>query len=517
MSSTGDFIIENGILKRYVGPGGDVIIPEGVTSIGYGAFYMCSTLHSITIPRGVTSIEKEAFEYCKALNSITIPEGVMSIGHFAFSGCSSLTSVTIPQGMKGIGRSAFSNCSNLTSVMIPDSVMIIGNNAFCNCMHLMSVTLPTGLRSIGDEAFFGCPNLTVTIPDGLKYIAEHPYDGNSKILIDDINRLPPALRPNAAVGFAVSNGEKEAPGFDNHCKYIKANAAKLVGKAIAEPALLTMMCRKRLITPKNVQLYVEATQRTGNAELIAMMLDYQATKVSDKQKEGVQKRKDKEQERIEERFAARQDKIGIEGLNITVTGKLVAFANRNELKSFIQSKGGKLLSSLTADADYLIMNDMDADTLNVKKAQELGIEIVTEQDFLELAGSAFFVDGEKLIRYLGNDREVVVPDTITGIGDKAFMNCRNMESVTIPERITDIGEWAFAHCTGLKTVVIPDGVTRIKYSTFRDCSSLTEAAFPRGLKTIEDKAFYECSSLINAHIPGSVISIGEEAFFTAPA
>ncbi len=61
MSNINDFVIENGVLKEYKGQGGDVVIPEGVTSIGAWAFKYCSSLASVVIPEGVTSIGDEAF------------------------------------------------------------------------------------------------------------------------------------------------------------------------------------------------------------------------------------------------------------------------------------------------------------------------------------------------------------------------------------------------------------------------------------------------------------------------
>ncbi len=514
MNNASYFIIENGVLKKYNGPGGDVIIPEGVTSIGDGAFYMCVDLHSVTIPKGVTSFENEAFANCEKLNTITIPEGVTSIGFAAFLNCIALTSITIPEGVLRIGRSAFYACSNLSSVTIPESVVIIDDKAFCNCISLKNVTIPARLRRIGDEAFFGCPKLTVTIPDGLYNIPDypHPYDENSRILINNINRLPPTLRPNAAVGFAANGGSKETPGFDNHSKYIKTNAAKLVNRAITEPALLTLMCREKLITPKNVELFLQAAQKSGNVELIAMMLDYNANAISSRQKEILERRKEIEQCTVNDRLIDRQGKTGIEGLNITADGKLETFTNRNELKDFIRKKGGKLLPSLTPNTDYYVMNDPNSDTHSAQKAKDLGIEIIGEQLFLEIAGSTFFIDGEKLVRYLGNDRDVVIPNHITSIGEKAFINCQSMMSVTIPECIVSIGEWAFAHCTALKTVTIPDCVTIINYSSFRDCRRLTEVVFSRSLRSIGNKAFLGCCSLTNALIPEGVESIGEEAF-----
>lgn len=84
MSNASDFVIENGVLKKYVGPGGDVLIPEGVKSLGNYVFSACKSLRSIAIPDGVTGIGKHAFSGCKSLRSIVIPDGVTDIGDYAF-------------------------------------------------------------------------------------------------------------------------------------------------------------------------------------------------------------------------------------------------------------------------------------------------------------------------------------------------------------------------------------------------------------------------------------------------
>ena len=159
MSSASDFVIESGILKQYVGPGGDVIIPEGVTSIGDHAFAWRKTVTSVTIPDSVTSIGSSAFYYCKSLTNITIPEGVSYIDSSTFEGCSSLTSVTIPKSAKIIGYGAFGGCSSLTSVMIPEGVMSIDSSAFSGCSSLTSVTIPRSVTRVGSEAFSGCSSL----------------------------------------------------------------------------------------------------------------------------------------------------------------------------------------------------------------------------------------------------------------------------------------------------------------------------------------------------------------------
>jgi hypothetical protein len=101
-----DFDIQNGVLTKYRGKGGDVTIPDGVTSIGNYAFSGCSNLTSVAIPAGVTSIGDGVFYFCSSLTSVTIPDGVTSIGRQAFDGCSNLTSVSIPDSIKMIGKDA---------------------------------------------------------------------------------------------------------------------------------------------------------------------------------------------------------------------------------------------------------------------------------------------------------------------------------------------------------------------------------------------------------------------------
>ena len=112
-----------------------VIIGDGVTEIGNGAFRKCRSLTSVTIPNSVTTIESSAFESCSSLTTVTIPNSVTTIGDNAFSGCSALTYVTISNSVTTIGGSAFSSCSALTSVTIPNSVTEIGSDAFSNCIY----------------------------------------------------------------------------------------------------------------------------------------------------------------------------------------------------------------------------------------------------------------------------------------------------------------------------------------------------------------------------------------------
>ena len=149
----------------------DVIIKKGVTSIGDGAFNLCTGLTSIAIPNSVTSIGNYAFAYCISLTSIAIPNSVTYIGNIAFANCISLTSIIIPNSVTNIESGTFSGCIGLTSVIIPNSVTTIGGSTFSGCTGLTFITIPNSVTSIENGTFIGCTGLTsVTIPNSVTSI-----------------------------------------------------------------------------------------------------------------------------------------------------------------------------------------------------------------------------------------------------------------------------------------------------------------------------------------------------------
>ena len=188
---------------------GDLVIPDGITSIGCGVFRNCSGLTSVTIPDSVTEIGWSAFYGCTGLTSISIPNSVTVIGSGAFKGCTGLTNITIPDNVTKIGVGAFYGCTGLTEITIPDSATEFGKYAFALCKNLISVhisdlvawckirygstdanplyyanelylngkliegdlVIPDSLTSIARSAFRNCSGLTsVTIPDDVTII-----------------------------------------------------------------------------------------------------------------------------------------------------------------------------------------------------------------------------------------------------------------------------------------------------------------------------------------------------------
>ena len=107
---------------------------------------------------------------------------------------------------------------------------------------------------------------------------------------------------------------------------------------------------------------------------------------------------------------------------------------------------------------------------------------------------------------------LVIPDSVTNIGDYAFKGCISLAEVVIPNSVTNIGKFAFSRCKSLTEIILPDSVTRIGDSAFYGCKSLCSLVIPDGVTGIGNYAFADCSSLTGIVISDSVTSIGDRAF-----
>ncbi|MBO4878198.1 MAG: leucine-rich repeat domain-containing protein [Ruminococcus sp.] len=168
-----DFVIINGLLYQYKGSDENVIIPDGVKSIGFWAFGQNEKLGSVTIPETVTKICTCAFYECRNLAEINIPESVTVIENNAFL----RTKWEESQGdLIIVNDILYRYKGNDSSIIVPEGVRVIAEDAFNHKSSLVSVTLPEGLERIEMDAFSGCSRLEkVNIPDSVTYISRTAF------------------------------------------------------------------------------------------------------------------------------------------------------------------------------------------------------------------------------------------------------------------------------------------------------------------------------------------------------
>ena len=118
-----------------------------------------------------------------------------------------------------------------------------------------------------------------------------------------------------------------------------------------------------------------------------------------------------------------------------------------------------------------------------------------------------------LIKYLGNSEDVVIPEGVTEIGNKAFSSCFSLESIEIPNGVTTIGNEAFTFCNSLRFIHIPNSVTSIGDGAFSWCESLQSVKIPDSVTSIGENAFWECKSLQSIEIPNGVTEIECHTFY----
>lgn len=218
LAADSDFVIENGVLRAYNGPGGHVTIPDGVTEIGNSAFYSTvyggNTITAVTIPSSVTTIRSGAFQNLPELTEIYIPDSVTYLEYYAFQGCPKLEKARLPKHLDYLGSYCFADCSTLSDVTLPETVKTMERCVFDGTPWVKTqgefptvdgilyayngsdsnIVIPSGVKKIAcafEETFAESSRITsIIVPEGVTEICAGAF--MSCVSLKDIS-LPSTL------------------------------------------------------------------------------------------------------------------------------------------------------------------------------------------------------------------------------------------------------------------------------------------------------------------------------------
>ena len=494
MSNANDFVIENGVLMKYIGSGGDVIVPEGVRLIDDNAFLYCKSVQTIRLNEGVVRLGWNAFRGCEQLTEVHLPDSLCVLFPHSFAGCISLKRITIPEGVTNLRERVFVGCSNLEAIDVaPDNSTYSSDDGilfdkektellYCPTGKKGKYTIPPKTTKIHHEAFsFSHPELIVSVPDSVTSIDSEAFD-RCTVILSETRQEFPVKTPNHPV--VVSNGVvfKSLPNSSKQVTALYWLEHEEVFPADASKAICAYIKRAR----KTLSTYVMDKEEAVLAKFIHTA-----------------------KPQIEE-----LDRY-IENMNDGKRPSKMAVLIDYKEKAFGSSVESD--ESLTLENKKITLGEMrktfkiglKEDTITVKgyKGNDTIVIIpdcIENKPITEIGNKAF-IDQSQI-------SEVILPDTITTIGTAAFSGCYSLERVQLPQQVIEIGEKAFEYCNALNEIVFNDELKNIPKFSFRNCKNITSIVFPKVIETIGMSAFADCERLTDLYFSENLKEIARGAF-----
>ena len=469
----------------------NITIPDIVTRIGSYAFYNCTGLTSVTIPDSVTRIGNWAFEDCTGLKRINwnaesisdftdysnvfnnagtsgdgidvvFGDNVKSIPAYAFDS-SNIKSVTVGNSVTSIGSSAFSGCTSLTNITIPNSVTSIGSSAFSGCTGLTNITIPNSVTSIGSSAFGNCTGLTkinwnaenvsdFEFGSDVFYNAGTAGDGLDVVFGDNVKRIP-------AYAFYVNDIVDNISCSLNIKSVTIGNSVTSIGNyAFSNCIGLTSITIPDSVTSIGNSAFYNCTGLTS-VHITDLAAWFKISLGS-----------------VYANPLCFADKLYINGelaTDITIPDSVTrignyAFYDCRSLTSIT------IPNSVTSIGNYAFSGCTGLRRINWN-AESVSDFTYNSKVFYN-AGTA------------GDGIDVVFGDNVKRIPAYVF-DSSNIKSVTIGNSVTKIGESAFVDCTGLTSITIPDSITSIGDYIFDSCSGLDIVKFTGKPPKFSSKTF----------------------------
>lgn len=562
-----DYVILNGVLIKYMGSGGDIIIPDSVTTIGQSAFSNCETITSVIIPDSVTSIEASAFLNCTNLSKAVFPDSIEIIDGGAFYN-TNLSEISIPETTV-IGRSAFMNTpwfynekaknpivvlngvlmdgsSCKGKVVIPDTVNIIGERAFFENNDITEVIIPDTVTDIGAGAFEDCYNLKkVVLPDSIVNIEGNAFTASGITSI----AIPASVTKIDIEAFIFCSDLKEVylpdsithieMGAFSYCRNLeKINIPKSVKKIDRYAFIYCENLREIIFTDDfNATLELDTfsdtawlkEKRKQNPLVIGgkVVLDGKECTGDVIIPDGVMSIADNAFSYSKITSVYIPDSVisigdsafsNCEQLAIVRMGSSVSYLGPDsfykcdlsevELPRSLTSIEYGAFSSCTNLKEILIPDSIEFFGFNAFY-QTPWLEQKQKENPLVIVNN-ILIDGSTCKGY------VKVPEGVTAISDNAFFDNKTMTGIYIPSSVTSIGDRAFCINKSLVSVHMEDSVTHLGKEAFSGCIKLANVKLSNSLKAINRNTFENCSNLKGITLPSSLRSIEYVAFYNCP-